>query len=753
MVGHRLGFNARGSGILHRRFHSPCIELQRFSSSTLRAWELAVVLTTLIGASTATQAATRHGVGLRDLRGFTGAQNLRLSPDGRMLAYVTATDGGPLSGTVWLSPTKAGSTPRKIGEGFLPLWSPNGTKLAYYSHKSKSLQLWIFDLATNRSRPVTRLRTGIDPDPSTRLGGWIWDPFRYSWSPDGRQLVFASRVAVREKQPTRPEPRMSASPRKHTADWPLVLTTRTPPELAIRGVFTHGFGDAQWKNGTVVDEPDPKSAEPTRRVSQLFVVAENPKLIRQLTQDEAGYFNPLWSPDGQTIVCASNEGRPVGGFGATVTNIYAISPVNGAKTRLTSGPGNKWMPEWSSDGQTIAFLASERSGTTSVVVSPRTGGSATNVTARLDRSVVEFQWVFDHNFLLANYVDGVSWSIARIDIATSHIEPLSDKQSAFRSSITVSRSGTLAWMQDDPTTPAAIYVLPAGEDSPYVLRDLNPQVGRLKTGAQEVIRWRNDRGDELEGVLIEPVDYQKGKRYPLIVDTYSGQGNTFKGNAMLGNQAWAARGYAVFWPNARAPHEWENHFKSAEYDQAARGPKGWDVTVDDVMSGTSELVRRGIVDPDRMCLYGFSNGAGIVNYLVTRTDRFKCAVSVSGISDWMSIPLLTGDQEQVVEGLVGNSNPWENTDDYVQISAVFHLKSVVTPMLLAAGDEEDGFLLNTIEMYSGLRRLGKDVVLLRYPKQDHGFTGDALADFWGREMAFFHAYLLPRKQENDPIQP
>jgi dipeptidyl aminopeptidase/acylaminoacyl peptidase len=72
---------------------------------------------------------------------------------------------------------------------------------------------------------------------------------------------------------------------------------------------------------------------------------------------------------------------------------------------------------------------------------------------------------------------------------------------------------------------------------------------------------------------------------------------------------------------------------------------------------------------------------------------------------------------------------------------VFHLDRVKTPMLLADGDNDGDFLLDTIEMDNGLRSAGTEVTLLRYPQQGHGFSGPALADFWTREMAFFKRYF------------
>jgi dipeptidyl aminopeptidase/acylaminoacyl peptidase len=62
-------------------------------------------------------------------------------------------------------------------------------------------------------------------------------------------------------------------------------------------------------------------------------------------------------------------------------------------------------------------------------------------------------------------------------------------------------------------------------------------------------------------------------------------------------------------------------------------------------------------------------------------------------------------------------------------------------MLLADGDEDKGFLLNTIEMYNGLRHFRQDVILLRYPGQEHGFTGASMIDFWKRETAFVDSHL------------
>ena len=208
------------------------------------------------------------------------------------------------------------------------------------------------------------------------------------------------------------------------------------------------------------------------------------------------------------------------------------------------------------------------------------------------------------------------------------------------------------------------------ERSSRVLVDLNPQIEKWALGEQEVVHVGIVEANDMEGVLIKPIGYKAGHRYPLIVDSYPGQRTISKVSAIMGNQAWVSDGYAVFWPNARAPHDQVGRFKSEAFDHAASGPNGWEVTVDDVTSGVDELIRRGIVDPDRMGLYGFSNGGGVVNYLVTTTSRFKCAVSVAGaLSDWVRPALL--DPDSWIRGVEEGLDPWTKLDSLIRSSVVF----------------------------------------------------------------------------------
>src|SRR5690242_19015576 len=153
----------------------------------------------------------------------------------------------------------------------------------------------------------------------------------------------------------------------------------------------------------------------------------------------------------------------------------------------------------------------------------------------------------------------------------------------------------------------------------------------------------------------------------------------------------------------------------------------------------------GYANPDKMCLYGHSNGGGVADYLVTQTGRFKCAVVVAPVlPNWMGSALLQTGSWGLVADLAG-TKLWDDPLAYVKLSAVARANRVKTPMLIAVGDEDGQFLLGAIEMYNALRFAGADVTLLRYPRQGHVFTGTGLQDFWRRYMDFFRNYLGPNK--------
>ncbi len=706
--------------------------------------EILLLALLLSGIPTHGQPITKHPVALDDLTETAMADSLQLSPDGSMLAYSFGHWSTYLTdNNLWIVETKSGSIARKVAQGTFPHWSPDGKRLAYYSGDAGDYQIWVLDLFSNRSEQITHVKGGINPDPYTRIMGWALDAMALAWSPDGKKLIFASRVEVASPPTSSSAATSSQAAPAPAPDHPapLVLTLTTPPEWTTAGIYSRAFGStsgfAHWQKKEDTDASK-VAAPPPVLINQLFLVDVDSKQTEQLTTDNAGYFGPAWSPDGTKIVCASADGPVVLEFGSGKTNLYVFDVATHKKTALTNEPEVKWQPTWSSDGRSVAYLSGSFSGHQYLMVIPAGGGKARNLTAELDRYVEEYRWVGDDIDVLIK--DGVSHPVVRIELATARAERLT-LDNAARDHLSESRDGALAWQQSDGAHAGGIWFRPNKATPARPIVDLNPEVQSWELGKQEVINWKNKRGDEIEGVLITPPGYIQGKKYPLIVDSYPGTSSSFRSSPYGGNQAWASRGYAVlFTSGARGPHVWMNPIKSLKYDLAAKGPHGWDVSFDDVMSGIDEIIRRGIADPDRIGLFGSSNGGAIAQMLITRTDRFKCVVSYAGVpmADLTRSYFATTGWSW--RGVVGVA-PWDDPGAYVELSSIYRLNKVNLPVLLFDGDQDGDFLLNTIEVYNGLRSLDKDVTFVRYPDQSHVFTGWALKDFLRRTMDFYDAHL------------
>jgi hypothetical protein len=214
---------------------------------TLRSWIPGLCGTLwLIGAQTNAcygEGGPRHAPTLADLTTLRSLDlTLSLSSDGNWLAM-----GGSDGGLTVVS-TRNLSNLRKLGNGSSPLWSPDRTKLAFLSTRGGDLQLWVYERSSQTLTQVTHVDGGIDPDPTSRVVGLGHDAFRYDWSPHSDTLVFASRVPTSMEVPgTSPAPTGSSG-----SAAPLILTASTPAEWTLAGIFSHGFGTMESKDGSSI---------------------------------------------------------------------------------------------------------------------------------------------------------------------------------------------------------------------------------------------------------------------------------------------------------------------------------------------------------------------------------------------------------------------------------------------------------------------------------------------------------------------
>ncbi len=283
------------------------------------------------------------------------------------------------------------------------------------------------------------------------------------------------------------------------------------------------------------------------------------------------------------------------------------------------------------------------------------------------------------------------------------------------------------------------------------LLDMNPQLADLLLGDQRRISWINSKGDTVDGVIILPPGYVPGRRYALIVDAYPTHGrDEFKltPTSQSMGQLESAHGYVVFSPRVRAPHNNYDFPRDRAYTEKGIGEPGVELSVDDIESGISYLSKQGIIDPDRVGVYGHSNGGYEANILITHSRSFRCAVIDAGMNNlfpgiWGFIPA----QLSKTNG----SNIFEDPTPTIAGSPILRMDKVNIPVLLFSGDLDVDWSVQTVGEFNTLRMLHKDVTWRHYRDEGHAFVTDlAIQDSLDHTIAFFDRCLKSNHVDGIP---
>jgi dipeptidyl aminopeptidase/acylaminoacyl peptidase len=289
----------------------------------------------------------------------------------------------------------------------------------------------------------------------------------------------------------------------------------------------------------------------------------------------------------------------------------------------------------------------------------------------------------------------------------------------------------------------------------------NSFLSDIELGNQAVMAYVSLDGTKLGAQITVPPDYRLGHRYPTVVWVYPG--NTYPtpdlsiewqskpnsiGNVSFDNpQMLAAQGYVVVRPSMPLPETVGHEEKNPEpYARLLNG----------VMPAVDKMVALGITDPDRVALIGDSFGGYAVYALVTQTNRFKAAISISGPldSDGAYGMFTTGDRytdshpswwimtayESMQNGLDGP--PWRYPEEYVRNNPIFFADRITTPLLIIQGDQDYVPIEEGEQMYTALSRLEKRSEFIRYWAQGHIMLDPVLMqDAWGRIDSWLATYL------------
>ncbi len=349
-------------------------------------------------------------------------------------------------------------------------------------------------------------------------------------------------------------------------------------------------------------------------------------------------------------------------------------------------------------------------------------------------------WSRDGRYLYLSYSAHDRWErgLVRYDLQGGTMEDLVKDESLYRS-WSVSKDGsTVVYARSDGDQPDELWVADRSMANARRLTDLNPQLADVQLTRSELIEYLDVDGKKLYGILYYPIDYEPGKKYPLVAEIYE----TFFDNGYNANM------------NMLSSQGWFGFRPSVDLEIGYPG-EAW---LKGVTTAINKVVDRGLVDEDKLGVHGTSYGGYATNLLITQTDRFAAAVNISGKVNIISF---LGDSEKITTRNYGAAEEgqdrigatlWEQPQKYVEHSAIMFADRIDTPLLMLSGEGDWNVpATNQREMYYALRRLGKKVTWVNYLRAGHGAgragTVEDFHDHWRRMFEWYGTYFAEADRE------
>ena len=526
------------------------------------------------------------------------------------------------------------------------------------------------------------------------------------WSPSGAEVAFVSKRGERAQV------------------WALPAAGGEAHPLTSHGESVSGFEWSPDGGRLLVRAPAPETEEEARRRrqkddaradgwqwrrDQLWLVPVAGGAPTPITDGSRHVQTAAWAPDGKRVALVTTATPEADS--SLDARLEVLDVTTGVRKDVPGGDLAS-DPRWSRDGRSLAFVRpfdgrelSRNDAFIWTVGSDR----VRNVSASLDRDVEDLGWTADGTALEVQHAAGAVSGVARVEVATGRVQPL---WMPGRALLSVAHGGP-GWVFVPGDAPAEVWVAGAAGQSPRPRTRWNDGLRERLLPRLEVVRWRSG-ATEVEGVLAHPPPNGNARR-PLIVIPHGGPRD--HASALFDPQTayFTSLGYLVLRPNFRGSTGYGDAFTRANVANWGAGP------FDDMMAGVDALIARGLADPGRLFLYGWSYGGYLTNWAITHTDRFRAAASGAGVAD-LRMQYVISDARRWRFDYFSGSPFTGHQDLYVRESPITYVAAAKVPTLFLHGEADvrvppaQGWM-----MYRGLRDAGVEAEMVVYPREGHGF--------------------------------
>jgi dipeptidyl aminopeptidase/acylaminoacyl peptidase len=626
----------------------------------------------------------------QDYLAMSSLSSPRMSPDGTLIVYSLGEKkkwDSRANHNLWLiSPdgTKRIQLTNADKSDWNPQWSPDGSKIAFLSNRSGKPQVHAISLSGGESQQVTFAENGVDS---------------YKWI-DNTTIVYIS-----------PVPRDAAlvKAEEEAGGGYVVGTKATTSHLWVQSLTdkndTEKITDGTYYIMDMCPSPDGK----------YFVMT---------TSDNSDYYNQISDSMVRLIDRDNNE-------------LYTFKEAEAFEDVGFSPDGKKI----SFTGNTVGYSSNN-----SLYVYDLETKGLKNLTEKFDPTMRSVQWLGNNTITFLTLRRSYT-GIYRVSLEDNSIKALLDPYFVtFDYSINPA-TDSLCFYGTRGQNPSKLYIHKFGDTASAAKGIFIPNewIAEKDLASTEVIRYPSYDSYTIEAVLTMPPDYDKTKKYPLLVLPHGGPDGMSLDDFGFYGQTFAQEGIVVFEPNFRGGIG----FGSDMY-KANRGRLG-DIDYQDIMAGVDHLIKTGVADPEKLLVGGWSYGGYMTNWIIGHTDRFKAAVTIAGIANTVSMYAQSDINHGDLARWEFKGVPVLDMENFRRSSPIEFLRHCKTPTLILHGEDDERVpVAQAWEIYRALTDLGVEVQMVLYPGAGHGISAPKqYADVIIRWVDWYKSFLktLPEIDE------
>jgi dipeptidyl aminopeptidase/acylaminoacyl peptidase len=599
-------------------------------------------------------------------------------------------------------------------------FSPDGLRVAFVvteppKGERRARHIWLYEKTSNSARQFTY---SAKEESSPR------------WSPDGKQLAFLSnRDEQQQIYVMRIDGGEAAALTKGKRSISNFVWSPSGKQIAFLAPDAKTDGEEKKEK----DKDDAHVVDRDDKQPRLWLLTLATSEAKALSDSKWETSELAWLPGGDRIIVSATD-HPESD--QETHRIFSISVSDGSRKLILAPHGPFRDLRVSPDGMTVSYVGCRVDGPAphDLMLLDIDKRATRNLTgASLDRAIMEHRWMKDGS-MLALYADGFRHKLVGYSpegMSNNPANPPSGNINAFA----VSESGDVVFAGQSATAPPELWLWNQ-KDTPQQISHLNDSWKKFTLSTPEFYKYKSFDGLQIEAALLKPAGADGKSKLPLVALIHGGPTGNWQDSIEVWGQLLAARGYAVFYPNIRGSVGY-----GQEFIEMNRGDWGG-ADFKDVMWGVKDLIDRGIADPAKLGIGGWSYGGYMAEWAITQTNDFKAAVSGAGLSNLIS-EYGSEQHPSYDEWFYGVPYESDSLVKFLNSSPFTQLKNAKTPTLILQGEADTTDPPEqSRELYRGLKHYGVETELVVYPREPHGLREEKhLLDRVRRILSWYDAHL------------